>query len=194
MFSLYKFFVILLMMIAALITADQVFGLKLGTERITQALTITPPAKNIPKPADPETVVHPQEVHTERAPADKREWVVDGVKIDGKVYPYNPRNVYMVNGVATYYDPGRKAKVNKETGEVEGNTMRVQPVMQPTQAQGPAPGKAAKTVEFMAEKAPLSVYSPQGVNAVMEGARDAARMRKENEKALEALDREGNSP
>lgn len=91
------------------------------------------------------------------------------VQIEGKLYEYNPRHTYNVNGIKTYY-------IN---GDMESDLKNVEE--RAAGATSPAQAKVAK----MAEESPLKVYSPDGTQAVMDAAK---KLRDDSKTRLEQLD------
>lgn len=92
------------------------------------------------------------------------------VQIEGRLYEYNPKNVYNVNGVPTYYKPPKDGLVE----------------VQPVQAQA-RPAQALDQVRRMAESSPLSAYGPGGVQAIIDGANEAREKAEERNRALNQL-------
>ncbi|MBX3021032.1 MAG: hypothetical protein KF799_05090 [Bdellovibrionales bacterium] len=159
MFKLIYFLMTVCGFAIAVVFMDHAFSLNLGTDTLLKMVHQKTDAILAPT----EERKHPQEVSESSAtPPTPRT-----VKIEGKLYTYNPRNVYNVNGVPTYYDPSANRKAFVETT-----------------------GDAARIVERMVDKAPMAVYTPQGVSATMEGAKDAGRLMQRKNKALEDLDRQ----
>lgn len=111
------------------------------------------------------------------------------VRIDGKYYEYNPKNVYSVNGVSTYYKPSKLEEAQQmqalqqqiqaaaTTAGVQGN-VNVQP-------SGATPN--LDRVRKMADQGPLSAYGPGGMTAVMEAAKEARAKAEERNRALNRL-------
>lgn len=93
------------------------------------------------------------------------------VQIEGKLYEYNPKHTYMVNGVQTYYING-----NVEGGDTKEGAVAKQVSM----------GSAvAEKVSEMAEKSSLSVYSPGGTQKLIDAAKT---LRDDSQKRLQNID------
>jgi hypothetical protein len=84
------------------------------------------------------------------------------VRIEGQYYEYNPRNVYMVKGVPTYYIDGTRKEQPSEAREAKTGTEDSQ-----------EPSHHDK-VQEMAAGNPLGVYTPQGMTAIV---KEASRLR-----------------
>jgi hypothetical protein len=112
------------------------------------------------------------------------------VQIQGKLYEYNPRGSYNVNGVPTMYKNGNPKtweQIQKERADAAA-ALKAQMHDAADDAYGAHNKAAIETVQKMAEQGPLSVYSPGGVKAVMDGARAAADAMNQRNKALNQLD------
>jgi hypothetical protein len=94
------------------------------------------------------------------------------VQIEGKLYEYNPRHTYNVNGIKTFYINGDVESDLKGDGR------------EPTAAA--APSQPQNKVAEMAEKSPLKVYTPSGAQSVMDAAK---KLRDDSKTRLEQLDR-----
>jgi hypothetical protein len=100
------------------------------------------------------------------------------VKIEGKLYLYNARNTYNVNGITTMYKNG-DPKTLRQIRNEEINTCLARAKVNvenppPTEAETPSA---------------LSVYTPGGVTKVMEDARAAAAKMEERNRMLNSLDK-----
>ncbi len=117
------------------------------------------------------------------APAQKRY-----VRIEGKYYEYNPKHVYNVNGVSTYYKASKH-----ELAEPAGLQQQVQQAAHQAGVQGNVNAQpshnpqALEKVRRMAESGPLSVYSPGGAQAIIDGANEAREKAEERNRALNQL-------
>ncbi len=91
------------------------------------------------------------------------------VKIDGQIFEYNPRNVYNVKGVPTYYIPSKMDFVKVETAKTAD-----------------AAPKKELPVHQMMKDSPYKVYSPSGVRAVIDSARQ---LQKDSVERIEQLEK-----
>lgn len=110
------------------------------------------------------------------------------VKIDGKLYEYNPRNVYNVNGVQMMYKNGNPMTIEQLQGNDRAVAERLQAKAEQDGAEGEsqpgharagqgAPvgeGSALKQVHQMLQNNPSAIYTPGGARALIDGAREAA--------------------
>ncbi len=109
------------------------------------------------------------------------------VKIEGKHYEYNPKNVYNVNGVSTYYKPSKH-----ELAEPANLQQQVQQAARQAGVQGNVNLQQTSTgalekVHRMADSGALSVYSPGGPQALIEAANEARQKAEERTRALNQL-------
>lgn len=104
------------------------------------------------------------------------------VQIEGRLYEHNPKNVYNVNGVPTYYKPPKNGFVN-----VAHLQNQVHPTANPVQPSDPT---ALDKVRRMAESGPLSAYGPGGMQAIIDGANQAREKAEERNRALNQLMKE----
>lgn len=89
------------------------------------------------------------------------------VRIEGKLYKYNPRNVYNVNGVPTMYTNGAPKTLEQLQGES---------------------GAEVKLREIVNN--PLAAYGPGGLDTAMEAAKEAAAAAEKRNRMLKELDQQ----
>jgi hypothetical protein len=111
------------------------------------------------------------------------------VKIEGKLYDYNPRGVYNVNGVPTMYKNGNPKTWAEILKEREQAAVQAKIDEAADDAYG-TNHKALQKVNEMGKQGPLSVYSPGGMKALVDGARAAAAAANERNRILNQLDKE----
>lgn len=116
------------------------------------------------------------------------------VKIDGKLYEYNPRNTYNINGQMMMYKNGNPKTM--EQLQDEHAALQAQIQKQADSAYGTGQAKvgaghqpAGKVVDML-QNNPAAVYTPGGVKALMDGAREAAAAVDQRNKALNDLQKE----
>lgn len=110
------------------------------------------------------------------------------VRIDGKVYEYNPKNVYYINGVATYFKPSKIVEPDPD----QDLKNQVQAAAAAAGVNGNvniqhAPTPKLDQVRRMADKGALTAYSPGGMQAIIDGANEARAKAEERNRALNQL-------
>lgn len=93
------------------------------------------------------------------------------VKIDGKLFEYNPRHTYTVNGIQTMYQNGEPKTIEQYRAENEAI-------------------RAALAKATAEDLSPFSAYSPAGAKAMVDGAKEAAANVDKRNKVLHGLDKE----
>ncbi len=105
------------------------------------------------------------------------------VKIDGKLYEFNPRHTYTVNGVQTMYKNGNPKTLEQYRAENEAAKAAM------AKAFGEDDQAGAK-VQGMIQNNVLSVYTPGGAQAVIDGAHEAAANMNKRNQALEEVEKQ----
>lgn len=172
-----------------------VLGLNFSNPKVAKetinALTDPLKVKKAPQAARPQAVTAPQyDEEADRALQTKRY-----VQIQGKLYEYNPRGVYNVNGVPTMYKNGQPktwAEIQAERAQAEGIRQQQEELSVDPSTNGyrrEANQAKIQDVQKMAEQGALSVYTPGGVQRVIEGAKAAAEAANERQHVLNELSR-----
>ncbi|MEO0336526.1 MAG: hypothetical protein AAF202_09030 [Pseudomonadota bacterium] len=103
---------------------------------------------------------------------------VDYVFINDKYYPYNPKNVYMVNGVKTYYEPG---------GHDEQRELRAKSRIKMLESKHKVSNaKLVDNAEELLDN-PLKGYSPQGIRKMQETLKQIKQQAESRNKFMESL-------
>lgn len=100
------------------------------------------------------------------------------VKIEGKLYAYNARNVYNVNGITTMYKNGEPKTLRQIRTEEQTACLARHKASDSSDTVAAAPEPASA----------LSVYTPGGMQKVINDAHAAAAKMEERNRALNQLD------
>jgi len=148
--------------------------------------------KSITAPLQQATKVLPEAIQpeAEEGPEIEERYV----QIEGKLYLYNPKHIYTVNGVRMMYkngNPKTREQLLKERGDLMQQVQQqADGVYGKGQAQVQPAQPAGQKIREMIQKNPLAVYTPGGAAAVVEGAREAAAAVESRNKALDQLTKE----
>lgn len=165
------------------LSALLVLGLNFSNPKVGKATlsAIQEPLKMQKLPKAP-PVVAPTDPEADAALQQKRY-----VQIEGKLYEYNPRGVYIVNGVSTMYKNGVPRTWEEIKQERDQAAAAAQAKQEEHDEYASSNAARLKQVEKMAGQGPLSAYTPGGMQKVIDGARAAADSLNQRTKTLDQI-------
>ena len=103
---------------------------------------------------------------------------VDYVLINGKYYRYNPDNIYLINGVKTFYKPGGYDKMRDKRAKAAQNRLRM--------AHSKSSSKLLKNANSLTANS-MKGYSREGIQQMQETLKELQRNALMRNKMLENM-------